>query len=391
MRILFSSRPAYGHVYPLMPLARAMREAGHEVHVATTGDFVPRLRALGFPTHDVGITIEEGIDRVIRSVPGTEMPKGDDGRPDLRYGAALFLDVLARRTAADLVPVLDQIAPDAVVYEQYELGAAIAAHAGGIPAICHSLSPRMADGVLASLAPGRLERLWNEHGVEASDFDPFTGDRFLDIFPAALQQPAFLDHPARVRMRPVPFAEPGATLPGWVGTRDRPLVYLTLGTVVATDEVLAPAIDGLARLDADILLALGSADGAELGTLPPNVHVEAFVDQAALIPAADLVVHHGGSGTVLAALVHGVPQVLLPKGADQFHNADLVAAAGLAPVLEPVQATPEAIGAVAAATLAGRHPELDAVRAEIAALPHPTDIVDPLLEAVAAHPVAALR
>lgn len=119
-------------------------------------------------------------------------------------------------------------------------------------------------------------------------------------------------------MRPVPFAEPRAILPSWVGSRSRPLVYLTLGTIVATDEVLLPAIEGLGRLDADILLALGSASGINLGAVPANVHVEAFVDQAALLAQADLVVHHGGSGTVLGALAHGVPQVLLPKGADQF-------------------------------------------------------------------------
>jgi UDP:flavonoid glycosyltransferase YjiC (YdhE family) len=391
MRILFSSRPAYGHVYPLMPLAAAMRDAGHEVHVATAGDFVARVRALGFPTHDVGLTIEQGVEQVTRSVPGSEMPRGHDGRPDLRYGAMLFLDVLARRTAADLVSVLDDVAPDTVVYEQYEYGAAIAAHARGIPAICHSLSPRMSDDVLAFLAAGRLERLWDEHGVQTTDFDLFTGDRFLDTFPAALQQPSFVDDPARVRMRPVPFAEPGATLPGWVGARARPLVYLTLGTVVATDEVLAPAVEGLGRLDADILLALGSAGGAGLGTIPANVHVEPFVDQAALIPVADLVVHHGGSGTVLAALAHGTPQVLLPKGADQFHNADLVVAAGLAPALEPAQATPDAVAALATATMAERRPVLDAVRAEIAALPHPADVVEPLLAAVAPHPAGALR
>jgi UDP:flavonoid glycosyltransferase YjiC (YdhE family) len=374
-----------------MPLAGAMRAAGHDIHVATAGDFVPRLRALGFPTHVVGLTIEQGIDQMMRSVPGDGMPKTDDGRPDLAYGAILFLDVLARRTAADLVPVLREVAPDAVVYEQYEFGAAVAAHALGIPAICHSLSPRMSDEVVELLAAERVERLWDEHGVQGTDFDPFTGDRFLDIFPTALQPPSFLDDPARMRLRPVPFAERGATLPAWVGTGARPLVYLTLGTVVATDEVLAPAVAGLGRLDADILLALGSADGAELGTLPANVHVERFVDQAALMPLVDLVVHHGGSGTVLAALAHAVPQLLLPKGADQFHNADLVASAGLAPVLEPAQATPDAVAALAAATLEERRPELDAVRAEIAALPHPAEVVEPLLAAIASHPVHARR
>ena len=59
MRLLFSARPAYGHVYPLMPLAVAARAAGHDVAFATTGAFVPKLEGLGFPTYDVGISIEQ--------------------------------------------------------------------------------------------------------------------------------------------------------------------------------------------------------------------------------------------------------------------------------------------------------------------------------------------
>ena len=109
------------------------------------------------------------------------------------------------------------------------------------------------------------------------------------------------------------------------------------------------------------------------------------------MPLVDLVVHHGGSGTLLAALAHAVPQLLLPKGADQFNNTDLMTEAGLAPVLEPAKATPDAVAALAAATLAERPPVLAAVRAEIAALPHPAEVVEPLLTAAASHPVSALR
>ena len=55
-------------------------------------------------------------------------------------------------------------------------------------------------------------------------------------------------------------------------------------------------------LDAEVLVALGSAAGDALGVLPGNVHVESFVDQAWLMLHLDLVVHHGASGMVLAAL-----------------------------------------------------------------------------------------
>jgi UDP:flavonoid glycosyltransferase YjiC (YdhE family) len=376
MRILISSRPAYGHVYPLMPLALAARDAGHEVAFATTGPFLPKLRALGFPTHDIGITIEQALDEMIASMPGQAMPRDEDGRPEYDAWGDLFIDRVARRTASDLAALLTRLRVDVVVYEQYELGAAIAAHSAGVPAICHALSPRLPDEVAHAIAGDRLQRLWHEHGVPSPALDVFTGDAYLDVIPSALQEPSFRSDPARVPLRPMPFAEPGAALPAWVGAGRRPLVYLTLGTVVASDEVLRPAIEGLATLDADILLALGSADGGDLGTVPPNVHVEAFVDQAAVLRHADLAVHHGGSGTILGALAHGTAQVLLPKGADQFLNADRMAAADLAAVLEPSQTTPDAVATVAKAALVEPRPAVAAVRAEIMATPHPTEVLE---------------
>jgi UDP:flavonoid glycosyltransferase YjiC (YdhE family) len=378
MKLLFSSRPGFGHVYPLMPLALAARAAGHDVEFATTGAFLAKLRALGFVTHDVGMTLEDAQVTLAASLRATGIPRGADGRPDLEIGGRLFIDVIGRPTASELASLLPRLRPDLVVYEQYEFGAAVVAHAAGIPAVCHALSPRPADDDIARFAGARLDRLWAEHQVAPGSFDVFTGDAYLDIFPTVLQLPSFLAEPARMRMRPIPFAEPGASLPAWITSTRRPLVYLTLGTIVATDEVLRPAVDGLGRLEFDVLLALGSAAGRDLGTLPANVRTEAFVDQAGLFRHADLVVHHGGSGTLLGALAHGIPQLLLPKGADQFANADLMAAAGLAAVLEPSAATPETVAAAASCALAHRRPAVDAARDEIAALPHPAEVLDEL-------------
>jgi hypothetical protein len=361
-----------------MPLAAAARDAGHDVRFATTGPFLPRLRALGYGTEDVGITIERARDVIGSLLTADEMPRGGDDRPDLEVGGRMFIDLIARRTAADLEPVLHRLDVDLVVYEHYDVGAAVAAHVSGRPAICHSLSPRMPQAAIDLTAGDRLDRLWDDHGVPSPTLDVFTGDAYVDIFPTVLQEPSFRAHAARVPLRPIPFTEPGAAVPAWVGRRGRPLIYLTLGTVVATDDVLVPAIEGLASLDADVLVALGSAAGTSLGTVPPNVRIESFVDQPGVLAHASLVVHHGGSGTVLGALTAGVPQLLLPKGADQFFNTDAMAAAGLAPVLEPAQVTASAVAAVAADTIGRRNPAADAVRAELAAMPDPHVVIEQL-------------
>jgi UDP:flavonoid glycosyltransferase YjiC (YdhE family) len=358
-----------------MPLAFAARDAGHDVSFATTDHFLERLQRLGFVVHDVGVTIESARDELMAALAVSTMPRNLDGRPDLSQGARLFIDGVARPTAADLSALLPAIDPDMLVYEQYDVGAAVAGHASGLPVICHSLSPQLPEGILSGWgAADRLARLWSDHGITDPSLDVLIGDAYLDIFPAAMQPASVIADPARIRLRPIPYVEPAATLPQWVGRTGRPLIYLTLGTVVATDEVLVPALHGLSRLEADVLMALGSAAGSELGVLPDNVHVETFVDQPAVLRHADLAVHHGGSGTILAALAAGTPQLLLPKGADQFINADVMSSTGMALAIEPSATTESSITAAAAAEIGRLRPVASAARAELLTMPGPSEV-----------------
>jgi UDP:flavonoid glycosyltransferase YjiC (YdhE family) len=88
-------------------------------------------------------------------------------------------------------------------------------------------------------------------------------------------------------------------------------------------------------------------------------------------------VHQGGAGTALTAGLSAVPQLVLPQLPDQLTNADNLAAAGVARVLRPGQADPEAIrGTVRTVLTAPRY--ADAARrlqAEILAQPTPADVV----------------
>ena len=113
---------------------------------------------------------------------------------------------------------------------------------------------------------------------------------------------------------------------------------------------------------------------AALGAVADNVHVERFVAQAQVLDLVDVVVHHGGYGTVLGVLAAGLPQLILPQGADQFHNATSLVDFGAARALRADEQLPGAIGAAVAALLAADASERVAVadlQAEIAALPAP--------------------
>ena len=359
----------------MMPLAEAARAAGHEVVFSIGPEFVAKLEGLGYRTSATGIEIREaGAEAVAAGTPVT----GVDGRTNLDFGAHVFVDVMARRVVDDVAPVLADVEPDVVVYGQFDPGAGVAAAAAGVPVVCHAISPHWPIETAWSTYAVRLAGLCTDRGLAACR-DGFVGDTYLAVFPPVLEVPSFAAHPARWPMRPVAWTEPGASVPTWVERRRRPLVYVTLGTMVATDDALRPVIDGVASLDVDVLVALGSAAGTSISGLSPNVHVEGFVDQAGVLEVADLVVHHGGSGTVLAALAAGVPQVVIPTGADQFVNADRLADTGLASVLPPAHATPDAVAAAAEAALVDTdRSALQVIRTEIAAMPDPATIVDAL-------------
>ena len=107
---------------------------------------------------------------------------------------------------------------------------------------------------------------------------------------------------------------------------------------------------GLRDLPAQVVVTVGrDIDPAELGPQPAHVRVERYVPQADVLPRASLVVSHGGSGSVLAALAHGVPLVLLPMGADQPYNAARCETLGVARSLDVIDATPGDVRDAAAA------------------------------------------
>ncbi len=54
MRILITSWPAYGHLYPMLPIARAAQHAGHDVVIATAPDMAVHVERRGFVAWPVG-------------------------------------------------------------------------------------------------------------------------------------------------------------------------------------------------------------------------------------------------------------------------------------------------------------------------------------------------
>ena len=122
-------------------------------------------------------------------------------------------------------------------------------------------------------------------------------------------------------------------------------------------------------------------DPRRLGPQPPHVLVADFAPHALLLPRCAALVTQGGAGTIVAALCHGLPHLLLAQGADQFLNAATAARAGVALVLPPSQATPDAVGSFARRLL--DDPSLTgaarAVQAEIETMPSADEVLATLV------------
>ncbi|UVS77383.1 Oleandomycin glycosyltransferase [Actinokineospora sp. UTMC 2448] len=376
VHVLFSSLSAYGHTYPLLPLARAMAARGDRVTFATGPEFTALLTKLGFGTAEVGLDIGAAFGQAVAE-EGAEVDfRNPEDPAAARAIGRVFGSLMPRKFAEDLGPVLDRDTPDLVVYEVANPGAAIAAKARGIRAVGHGIS-RGDFGELLPELPGLLSAVAADFGVDLSTDALLEDDLYLDTYPASLQDSLRSN---RQPLRPVAFAEPG-DLPAWVTAHEKPLVYLTLGTAFGKLEVLRTAIDGLARLPVNVLVAAGPAvDAEELRDLPAAVTVLPWVPQADLLPHTDLVVHHGGSGTTLGALAAGLPQLFLPQGADQFVNADAVTAAGISRTLKGDAATADAVAEAAGALLSDSEARAAVARvaAEIAAMPGPDEVAESL-------------
>ena len=206
---------------------------------------------------------------------------------------------------------------------------------------------------------------------------------YIDPCPPGLQSPEFGEMDVR-SIRPGPGGiDPGERLPPqFLDLPKRPLVYVTLGTVYNDPELARTVLDAIQDLPISIAVTTGPGiDPALLGRRPANVAAAPFVGQALLLPLASAVVSHTGSGTMLGALAAGLPQVCLPRGADQFANAERLHAVGAGIRLLPDDVTPDRLRAAVSSVLddPAYADAATAMKAEIAAMPSAADVLDDLV------------
>jgi len=363
----------------MVPLAKAFVDRGDEVRWATAAEVAPRLEREGFEVDIAGTGLSESLRELRLRFPELEkLPQPD--WPDFMF-PRLFGTIRAAPMLADLLPVARAFQPSVIVSDQAELAGPVAAAATGVASVTHAfggLLPRSR----VDAAGRAVAHLWEEQGLEPRPFGGTYDHLYLDIYPASLQRADAGHVPFSQPLRPVAFAtggqEPLATR--ITGDASTPLVYVTFGTVFNTDAALiATVAAALRELPLRVIVTLGpTADPALLGAQPANVHVARYIPQTQLLPHCTAVVSHAGSGTLLATLAQGLPQLCLPQAADQFANAQACVDAGAGRALPP--------GAVTIAHVRGEIEDVlgdvslraaaERVRGEIADMPGPAEVAE---------------
>ena len=385
MRVLCSCLPGFGHFHPMVPLARALVDAGHEVAFATAPRFCERVVEpagfLAFPAGVSPVVVEEETSRL----PEVAALGPRDVWP---FGAHMFAGVAASRKVGDLVDVVERWGPALVVHGAIDFAGPVAAASAGLPSVNHgvgALQPRE----FWELSADVVAPTWRDRGVEPGPLGGMFRHLYLDVCPPSFQSPDITLVPARQLLRPVPFDTPTGDeqLPPWVASLSGwPVVYVTLGTIFnSAPGLFETLLDGLREEPFEVIVTVGNdREPEELGRQPANVHVERYIPQSLLFPRCDAVVCHGGSGTVLAALSWGLPLLVVPQGANQFWNAERCAELGLGAYLVEDDVSPAAVRRLVHALLEdpGYREAARRVQDEIAAMPPPAAAV-PELERLA--------
>ncbi len=316
VRVLVITWAPGGNLPPMLAAASVLDRRGHEVAVLGSGETREAAERLGFevtsyrrsPDPDVRVAFEEQADLLMASMAGAEIALDardvlDELRPDLAVIDCMLPAALAAAQATGTPTV-------SLVHFLYGLARTQMLRAGG--GWTTDLRSLAATHRMLGLAPAADGlTAW-----EAPELVLVTAPRWLDIDCDAPANVVYAG-PLGVAVRPRP---PGRADP------QRQRVLLTFSSTVMHGQtaLIGRVCAAVAGLDLDAVLTLAPTVDHDAVQVPGNVEVVAFADHDRLMPGTAAVIGHGGLGTVLRALAHGVPQLLLPLGRDQAFNAGRV-------------------------------------------------------------------
>jgi UDP:flavonoid glycosyltransferase YjiC (YdhE family) len=341
MRVLMTSLPAMGHFNSIQPMAHALAAAGHQVAICCAPAFAETVRANGFEHLPGGA---ESFAELFVGAP----PPAERANWALKFA---FATNGAQRMLPDLTRHVAEWQPDVLVRESTEFAALLVGEQLGLP---HA---SIGTGALGSRDDRReivadVLTTWRDKLNLPADPEAQAMYRYLHLsfmpprWDGEESGVVYADTVHFIRYQNPP--RPGEARPEWLDEpRDRPLVLVSLGTVMNAEPGLFEAIiSALADEPMEVVVAIGrDQDATRFGRPPANVRIESFVPQIQVLEQCALFVTHCGFNSTKEALSLGIPLVAIPIGGDQPYCAERIEALGLGRRVGPEERDPATIRA----------------------------------------------
>lgn len=339
MHVAFINVGATGHVLASLPGVEELARRGVRVSYFTSEYLRKMVEPCGVEFHAVDSVLTKGgnTDKDIAVDMIAEIP--------LRFLSE------AEAAISQILPLLEQDKPDIIISDTMALAGRLAASALGVPRIQFYTSyasnshfstiaswPQYPDTNPArAKAKALAEKFRQQYGGKLLDVkEIFEGPGDFNIVTLAKSfQPAgdtFGDEFFFAGAQIAPRANSGS----WaVPANDKPLIYTSFGTLFNHwPEFYQILFDAVRGLDVNVVSAIGSnLKIEELGEVPPNVQLHAFLPQLEVLKKADMFVTHAGTGSVMEAIWFGVPLFCLPQMDEQVMTANRVKQLGIGNLL----------------------------------------------------------
>lgn len=319
-KIVFFSIPAYGHTNPTIAVVHALTQRGHAVRYYSFEMFREKIEAAG----------AEFIPCDAYMPP---LPKDHDRLA--RYDFSSLIGMVTQVTIAmedTVIAELEALRPDCIVSDSLCIWGKLFARRLGIPMVCSTTSFAFNGETAKMMRPGLREMFYTILGVPkmgrymkrlrahgyvvdnvteliqndnntdtivytSRAFQPLSetfGERYAFVGPSLPQVPAKPAH------------------------RERPLVYVSLGTVIKNKAFFQNCVEALRDCPYDVVMSVGEESiVASLRDVPAQFQVAASVNQLQVLVGADVFITHCGMNSVNESIYLEVPMVLAPQHSEQ--------------------------------------------------------------------------
>lgn len=341
----------HGFVYPAIGLAKELVRRGHEVLFVTGKDYKEILRRNGLARH----------------------PNGRQDSDSFRLARWTWPRETARQVR-HIGSAVEAFQPDVLVGSMLGQGAPVASEIHGLPIAILGLAmypwalPSMGRAPSHTWGPAerravnmvrgdaaeyeRLRTMLNVPASRSRRAAPWLGDLFLlQSVPELQPDPDSL--PPQVHfVGSCTWEEEGRdeARASWlrrISDEDRKLIYAQPGAYFEGTNFWPHLVDALQHrhiaVAASVGRSIGMDEASSVDRYPEHFFVREHVPQGSVLPYATGVVTKGNSTAVLGALTHGLPQLLVPGGGEQWQCAAMCVEAGVCVGLNEANVTVKSI------------------------------------------------